>query len=186
MSPAFAGLCFGLAFAPVGDLMHGLSFRHHNNCLRCPVLGAEDIPGEELYEILSLRFNIRIARELCRVHVVHLVNSAPLECWLEHAPIDWEHVDHLAPTLGPGIMATLPSGCGMPVIDGNHRAAPALRDRHEFFAFVLGKSETLELLRRSMAVPSLTTIGSGCFNPNPRAIAFEIGVEPAVLLPAIA
>ena len=34
-----------------------------------------------------------------------------------------------------------------PVIDGNHRAARALRDRHEFFAFVLGESETLELLR---------------------------------------
>jgi len=47
-------------------------------------------------------------------------------------------------------MATLPGGCGMPVIDGNHRAARALRDRHEFFAFVLGESETLELLRRSM------------------------------------
>jgi len=38
----------------------------------------------------------------------------------------------------------------MPVIDGNHRAARALRDRHEFFAFVLGESETLELLRYSM------------------------------------
>ena len=38
----------------------------------------------------------------------------------------------------------------MPVIDGNHRGARALRDRHEFFAFVLGESETLELLRRSM------------------------------------
>jgi hypothetical protein len=38
----------------------------------------------------------------------------------------------------------------MPVIDGNHRAARALRDRHEFFAFVLEESETLELLRRSM------------------------------------
>jgi hypothetical protein len=38
----------------------------------------------------------------------------------------------------------------MPVIDGNHRVARALRDRHKFFAFVLGESETLELLRRSM------------------------------------
>jgi hypothetical protein len=36
------------------------------------------------------------------------------------------------------------------IIDGNHRAARALRDRHEFFAFVLGESETLELLRRSL------------------------------------
>ena len=38
----------------------------------------------------------------------------------------------------------------MPVIDGNHRPARALRERHEFFAFVLDGLETLELLRRSM------------------------------------
>jgi hypothetical protein len=130
--------------------MRNLPSRHHNNCPRCPVIGAEDIPGGEFYEILSLRFNVRIARELCRGRAPHLVNRRPLERWLEHARIDWEHVDHLPPTLGPGIMATLPSGCGMPVIDGNHRAARALRDRHAFFAFVLGESETLELLRRSM------------------------------------
>jgi hypothetical protein len=130
--------------------MRSLPLRHHNNCPRCPVIGAEDIPGDEFYEILSLRFNIRNARELCRGHVPHVVNRRPLERWLEHARIDWEHVDHLPPTLGPGIMTTLPGGCGMPVIDGNHRAARALRDRHEFFAFVLGEPETLELLRRSM------------------------------------
>lgn len=130
--------------------MHSLPFRPQNNCSRCPVLGAEDISGEESYQILSLRFNIRIARELCSDLVVHRVNSVPLERWLEHAHIDWVHVDHLPPILGPGIMVTLPNGCGMPVIDGNHRAARALRDRHEFFAFVLGEPETLELLRRSM------------------------------------
>jgi len=130
--------------------MRSLPFHHHNNCPRCPVVGAEDTPGDEFYEILSLRFNIRIARELCRDHVRHLVNPAPLERWLEHARIDWEHVDHLPPGLGPGIMATLPGGCGMPVIDGNHRAARALRKRYEVFAFVLDESETLELLRRSM------------------------------------
>ena len=79
-----------------------------------------------------------------------LVNRAPLERWLEHAHIHGEHLDHLPPNLGPGIMVTLPSGCGMPVIDGNHRAACALRDGIEFFAFVLSESETLELLRRSM------------------------------------
>ncbi len=38
----------------------------------------------------------------------------------------------------------------MPLIDGNHRAARALRDGTEFFVFVLTKTETLELLRRSM------------------------------------
>jgi hypothetical protein len=80
------------------------------------------------------------------------VNCHSLERWLEHAHIDWEHVDHLPLSLDPGIMVTLPRGCGMPVIDGNHRAARALRDRHQFLAFVLDESETLELLRRSMSV----------------------------------
>jgi hypothetical protein len=133
--------------------MAHLRFHHHNHCPRCPVIGAEAIPGDEFYEILSLRFSIRRARELCRGHVPHLVNRQPLERWLEHARIDWEHVDHLPLDLGPGIMATLPSGCGMPVIDGNHRAARALRDRHDFFAFVLNEPETLDLLRRSMGHP---------------------------------
>jgi hypothetical protein len=130
--------------------MRSLSFRHHNNCPRCPVIGVEAIPGEEFYEILSLRFDIRIARELCRDHSQHLVDPSPLSRWLEHARIDWEHVDHLPPSLGPGVMVTLPSGCGMPVIDGNHRAARALRDRHDFYALVLNEPETLELLRRSL------------------------------------
>ncbi|WP_263359523.1 hypothetical protein [Acidicapsa ligni] len=130
--------------------MRTIHFRHYNNCPRCPVIGAEDIPGDEFYEILSLRFNIRIARDLCSSHVPHLVNRPPLERWLEHAVIDWEHVDHLPLSLGPGIMATLPGGCGMPVIDGNHRAARAMRDRHDFFAFVLDEAETQQLLRRSM------------------------------------
>ncbi len=153
MSPAFAGLSV-LAFGPEGDLMHSLHVRNHNNCPRCPVFDAKNNPGDEFCEILSLRFNIRIARELCRGHAPSLVNRRPLESWLEHGSIDWEHVDHLSPALGPGIMATLPGGCGMPLIDGNHRAARALRDRHKFFAFVLGESETLELLRRSMG-PSI-------------------------------
>jgi hypothetical protein len=130
--------------------MPTLPLRHRNDCPRCPVICVEDISADEFYEIFSLSFNIRIALELCHGQVPHLVNRVPLERWLEHARIDWEHVDHLPPTLGPGIMATLPGGCGMPVIDGNHRAARALRDRHEFFAFVLSESETLELLRRSM------------------------------------
>ena len=47
-------------------------------------------------------------------------------------------------------MVTLPVGCGMPLIDGNHRAARTLRDGSDFFAAVLGEAETLELLRRSM------------------------------------
>jgi len=38
----------------------------------------------------------------------------------------------------------------MPLIDGNRRAARALRDSSDFFAVVLDETETLELLRRSM------------------------------------
>ena len=47
-------------------------------------------------------------------------------------------------------MVTLPAGCGMPLIDGNHRTAHALRDSGDFFAAVLDETETLELLRCSM------------------------------------
>jgi hypothetical protein len=73
-----------------------------------------------------------------------------LEEWLKEVRIDGEHLRHIPLDLGPGIMATLPSGCGMPLIDGNHRAARALRDGSEFFVFILSERETLELLRRSM------------------------------------
>ena len=45
---------------------------------------------------------------------------------------------------------TLPSGCGRPLIDGNHRAARALRDDTEVLAYLLPEAETLQLLRRSM------------------------------------
>lgn len=47
-------------------------------------------------------------------------------------------------------MVTLPSGLGKPVIDGNHRAARALRDGTEFRVYLLPELESLELLRRSM------------------------------------
>ena len=47
-------------------------------------------------------------------------------------------------------MVTLPSGCGRPLIDGNHRAARALRDDTEVLAYLMPEAETLQLLRRSM------------------------------------
>jgi hypothetical protein len=125
-------------------------FHHHNHCPRCPILGAEDVPGDEYCQLLSLRFDLQVARELSRDHESHLVHRAPLEQWLRHADIDREHVGHLPRDLGPGIMITLPAGCGMPLIDGNHRAARALHENKEFLAFVLSESETLELLRRSI------------------------------------
>lgn len=132
--------------------MRKLRLAHHNKCPRCPVVGAEEIPGDEFYELLSLRFNIRLARELTRGHDLLRVEPADLERWLERARIDPAHVDHVPPNSGPGIMVTLPSGCGMPLIDGNHRAARALRHRSEFVVTVLNEEETFALLCRSMGI----------------------------------
>lgn len=130
--------------------MPGPRFRHHNQCTRCPVIGAEDIAGEEWYQLLALRFNIQAAQKLSQNHIPVLVDRAALEAWLKNTRIDRAHAGHLPDDLGPGIQITLPSGCGMPIIDGNHRAARALRDGKDFFVFILSEDETLELLRRSM------------------------------------
>jgi hypothetical protein len=130
--------------------MPGLRFAHHNNCPRCPVIGAEDIPGEEFFEFRALRFSLRVARELAKPSMLHRVDHAGLAAWLEHVFINSQHVDHLPAQLGPGIMVTFPAGLGRPLIDGNHRAARALRDRTEFVVYLLPEYETLELLRRSM------------------------------------
>ena len=130
--------------------MAELRFAHHNNCPRCPVIGAEDIAGEEFFEFRALRFNLQFARELAKPSMLHRVDRAGLATWLEHVFINSRHVDHLPAELGPGIMVTFPSGLGRPLIDGNHRAARALRDGTEFLVYLLSEAETLELLRRSM------------------------------------
>jgi hypothetical protein len=131
--------------------MLSLRLRHHNDCPRCPVIGAEDIPGEEYSEILSLRFNVSVARRLTAKHNLTSVEPSALARWLEHAHILESHVWHLPANAGHGIMVTLPADCGMPLIDGNHRAARALRLGEPFFAAVLGEDETLDLLRMSMS-----------------------------------
>ena len=130
--------------------MPSLRLRHHNDCPRCPVIGAEDIPGEEYYQILSLRFNVTLAKKLSARHDLTRVEPSALSRWREHAPILESHVWHLPLNAGHGIMVTLPAGCGMPLIDGNHRAARALRLGEDFFAAVLSEDETHELLRMSM------------------------------------
>ena len=133
--------------------MPNLKLRHHNNCPRCPVIGAEDILGEEYYEIFSLRFSIRIARELSSGHDLLRVEPPALARWLEHVRLLDSHIDHIPLNSGHGIMVTLPAGCGLPLIDGNHRAARALREQLPFFTVVLDETETLRLLRRSMGAP---------------------------------
>ncbi len=130
--------------------MSTIGSRRYNDCPRCPIVGQGNTSENDFFQILGLRFNLHDARQLCLNQVAIPVESVGLERWLQEMPIEWKHVDHLPPALGPGIMVTLPSGCGMPLIDGNHRAARALRDRKEFFAFVLSETETLELLRRSL------------------------------------
>jgi len=55
-------------------------------------------------------------------------------------------------SLFPCRQMTLPSGCGMPLIDGNHRAARTLRDGSAFVATVLDEEETFALLCRSMGI----------------------------------
>ena len=132
--------------------MRKFRLAHHNNCPRCPVIGAEDIPRDEYYNLLSLRFDIRVARELSLGHDLMRVESSVLERWLEHARIDPSHVNHVPANGDPGIMVTLPSGCGMPLIDGNHRAARSLRDGSVFVANVLNEEETFALLCRSMGI----------------------------------
>jgi len=84
--------------------------RHHNNCSRCPVIGAEDILGEEYYELLSRRFSIRIARELSSGHDLIRIEPVALIRWLEHARIVDGHVDHVPADFAHGIMVTLPPG----------------------------------------------------------------------------
>jgi hypothetical protein len=130
--------------------MADLRFRHHNRCSRCPAIGAENIPGDEYFELRSLRFNLQIARSLCRDSMLHRLDNAGLARWLDHVHIDQRHIDHLPSNLGPGLMVTLPSGCGRPLIDGNHRAARALRDDTEVLAYLLPEAETLQSLRRRM------------------------------------
>jgi hypothetical protein len=132
--------------------MRKLKLAHYNNCPRCPVIGAEDTTGNEYYNLLWLRFDIRIAYELSQGHDLVRVETVALERWLEHARIEPAHVDHVPAVSGPGIMATLPNGCGMPLIDGNHRAARSVRDGSIFVVTVLNEEETFTLLCRSMGI----------------------------------
>jgi hypothetical protein len=132
--------------------MRKLRLPHHNNCPRCPVIGSDGTPGDEYYNVLWLRFDVRIARELSRGHDLVRVETAALARWLEHARIDPAHVDHIPADTGPGIMVTLPNGCGMPLIDGNHRAARSVRDGSIFVVTVLNEEETFMLLCRSMGI----------------------------------
>jgi hypothetical protein len=118
--------------------MSSLRLRHHNNCPRGPIIGAENIPGDEYFEFRSLRFSLQAARRLMKPSMLHRVDHTRLANWLEHVFIDPRHVDHLPAEIGPGIMVTFPSGLGRPLIDGNHRAARALGSGTEsMFTFCL-------------------------------------------------
>lgn len=82
--------------------------------------------------------------------MLHRVHPEGLTGWLDHVHLDEHHINHLPAELGPGLMVTFPAGLGRPLIDGNHRAARALRDGTEFLVHLLPEAETLTLLRSSM------------------------------------
>jgi|SRR5580765_7723573 len=87
---------------------------------------------------------------MSRAHPLHRVEQQALASWLEHARILESHVWHLPENSGPGLLVTMPAGWGRPLIDGNHRAARALKLGLPFAATVLSEDETYTLLRRSM------------------------------------
>lgn len=121
-----------------------------NDCASCAAVGVNRPLAGQVYKLLSLRFSTSIAERLIRNHDLIRVEPEALQSWLEHATIDRNHIDHIPLDVQHGIMVTLPHGLGMPLIDGNHRAARALRDGTDFFAAVLNEKETLKLLRLTM------------------------------------
>jgi len=68
--------------------MGRLFFRHHNNCPRCPAIGAEDISGDEYYNRKWMRFSIRIAFEIAHEHMPVRVEPIALARWLEQTHIE--------------------------------------------------------------------------------------------------
>jgi hypothetical protein len=93
-----------------------------------------------------------LSHHLAANHQLRRVEPRALTKWLKHALILEIHLAHLPATAGHGVRVNLPSGCGMPLIDGNHRATRALRLEEPFFAVVLNEKETHELLRLSMTL----------------------------------
>ena len=123
---------------------------HKNDCPLCPIIGTDPNKGGQVYRLLSLQFSIPLAAMLSRSHDLIRVEPSALREWLRHVKIDEQHIDHIPPDIQHGIMVTLPNGLGMPLIDGNHRAARALRDGTHFFAAVLNEKETRRLLRLTL------------------------------------
>ena len=123
---------------------------HENDCPFCPIIGTNPNEADQVCRLLSLQFSVPIAEVMsCRHDLIRTEPNALRE-WLRQVNIDERHIDHIPPHLQHGIMVTLPNGLGMPLIDGNHRAARALRDGVEFFAAILNEKETRKLLRLTM------------------------------------
>ncbi len=129
-------------------------FAHHNNCPRCPIIGAESIPGEEYFDIWGMRFSIAVARKIAAGHPLIGATADNFEQWLGWAHIETPHLDHVPTNKRFGIVITLPFGIGTQMIDGNHRTLTAVIDRKPFSVAVLNEEESLEVLRRSMGTES--------------------------------
>lgn len=117
---------------------------HYNGCLRCPrIQGHYWI--EEIFNLHGTYFSAWIANKLVEPWMLSEVSHTSLERWLSRAAVDRRHVDHLPAYTAPGIAVTLPDEIA--IIDGNHRAARALRDGTQFVVYLLPRDLTQELIR---------------------------------------
>ena len=117
---------------------------HVNNCPNCPVLGAEDIPGQEEFHFMALHFDIAKARKLVAKRApVELPKSyaAQVHTWCR---INEAHLDHIPNPSEPGILVRLPQKLGNLLIDGNHRAVRSARDGYAFTVRVVEANELVK------------------------------------------
>jgi hypothetical protein len=118
-----------------------MRFKHHNDCPCCPIIGAEDIDGDEHYRFLALDIDVSKARKLTAGRETCLLSKDQIRAALTFNRINDAHLDHLPLSMieQPGIVAKLPGATLL--IDGSHRAARCLRDKLPFFVRVVEEHE---------------------------------------------
>lgn len=123
---------------------HQMAADHFNGCWRCPRLQGNSWI-EEIFDLHGLRFSPWIAAKLVEHSMLCEVSHTSLARWVARARVDTIHVGHLPAWTEPGIAVTLPDEVAL--IDGNHRAARALRDGTPFVVYLLPADLTQELIR---------------------------------------
>jgi hypothetical protein len=121
-----------------------MKFKHHNNCPNCPIVGAEDIAGDERFRFLALEVDVAKAKQLVQGRPTMLLSVEFLRKVQSMVRINPNHLDHIPNYTEPGILMHLPGTLGSLLVDGNHRAARALRDGREYEVRVI---ETYELTK---------------------------------------